>query len=367
MRHYIGSFVLAVAAIVYIWLVGGAQISGKWDYRISLLPSVGDGSSRFAFTCPLFESWMFAADILFNSTLTNSLKLELKGGWESIYLASSAQFDLLESVYKTARLSASWEWQGVSLSLEVTHWGPGYAPSLTCLQTDSAYLRYRLSIWGDWWKARVRFEDCCTGIEWLDANLILTNMPLCDDFLWNGQLMLSKANGFERLEASIEDLKLCPGCFSLDAKITFTSNEKSLSLSPKLDFLEEACFTLYGQVDQGGRGELVEGLVIKGFRITCSLDGCHGLEIKTTFSPGNLGFSEDEFEYIKLTGCLPTCCGEGTFEATGYFGVSQLPFGLTRMRGEVEFPLSSEAELGSAMTLATTGDPELELWWSIRL
>jgi hypothetical protein len=355
-------------AVACVWTVAGlAQFSGTWDLALTVLPGVAFQETRLELIYAFYETWEASLVAYWDATPMETLTLRLKGSLGGVYFTGEAWFDLLSPAYKSAQATATGVWEEISITWGVTHWAPPYAPSRPCLQTGASYLEYRLEVTWDQGSALIRFEDCCSGTMWRDLLLTLREVGLCCGVTGEASLRFSKEAGFEELNFALRDLTLCPGCFAFDLAVEFTADGKSISMTPKLDFPEDFCFTLYGEVESGpGPGEL-EGLRIQGLRILCGLNDCQEVEFKTAFAPGTLGFTGDEFEYIKVRTCLPGCCGgDGTLETRAYFSSSGGQFGLSRVTVAAEVPLGPGFTVWADGELPATGGMELELGWEVR-
>ena len=354
------------AALLVLWVVAGtAQFSGTWDLSLTLLPTVAFQETRLELLYAFYETWELSLVAYWDDTPVETATLRLKGSSGSLYFSGEAQFDLLSPTYKSAQAIASWMWEGGSLSWAVGHWAPLYAPARPCLQTGASYLEYRLEVRSDRGSVLIRFEDCCSGITWRDLLITLQEIPLCCGLRGSGTVKFSKQAGFEELNFLMQDLALCPGCFVFDLQVSFTTSAKSISITPKLDFPENVCLTLYGEIES--TNATIQGIRVQGIELRCELTDCQEVELKTAFTPGGLGFSGEEFEYVRVATCLPGCCGgAGRLEITAFFATSG-QFGLSRIVIGTEIPLEEGFTVWFEGEFPQAGDPRLDLRWLLKL
>lgn len=359
-----GKFALAgigllIITLVIITLVAAAQPSGSWDFSLNVLPSVSFDYSELTLSFPLWETLegTFALTVREGGPATAAIKL--KGRLGIGYLSSKAQFDLEVPAYKSAGLALSLPWNGIFCTFEATHWAADYAPPHPCLQTSSAYIEYKITLFSSPVNATMRFEDCGNGVTWSDTKIILTPLSLCCDIHGWANFIFSKNNGFEELDVRLQNIPLCLACetpaLKFDLQFRFAANEKVVSIYPKTQFPSDLCVSIYGDIDWEKNS--FKGIYLRGFRISCAFNGCQRIELKTAFTPGTLGFPFEEFESIKIETCLPSCCGEkGALGFTLYFGPHG-QFGLSRLLANAKIPLNSYFLVKAEVEIPAAGEP----------
>ena len=162
---------------------------------------------------------------------------------------------------------------------------------------------------------------------------------------------------------------ICCG-ISFDIAVTFTTDAKTISLTPKLASIGEACFELYADlVSEGGENAdlYLNAIRVDGWKIRCEIADCNYVEYVSFLSPdkaedyGYTDFEEGEFEYMKLGFCGPGCCGgEYTVDIAVYFGSGGTLFDITRIGAEMSIPLMSNFMLN----VKFASDNNLDIGWT---
>jgi|Deesub1362A_J573_1020465.scaffolds.fasta_scaffold06139_4 hypothetical protein len=356
---------LTFAALLF-GVAGLAQISGSWSGTLTLLPSI-DLSTELSLT---YEVAGFTITGIFDFTPSfTGAEFSLSGALGPVELSGVMGFDPTVPAYAYTDLSSSMDFAGVSLSGGIFHgvypYGVDYfektyyplkwtdlhdQTQCGTLQTGSVLMLYTLEAAVDPVSLRVRFSDCCDGIEFYDFLLELEDISLCCGIAYDFDLYFTKA-GFEYVLISIDPLfELCCG-ISVGVTVKFEVDSKTVSPSFSWGGIE-GCVTVWGDL-QKKEGEVgIEGWELYGYKIYCELAECYDLEIVTAFNVdaveaiiGNV-FEDDEFEYIKFGACGPACCG-GTWEldATIFFGGGTL-FDITRFVVDASVPIMDALTVG---------------------
>jgi len=358
------TWMMLVGALSMFFSLGLAQFSGSWEGNMHLLPSVAFDYSTVEIVY-IVAGWKITSISKFTNSAFDTQSFEAAGTLGTIAVTAKGNFDPTVPAYKDAQATGVFSFADLLITTGVHHWAAPYIPAGVCEQTPSSYLEYSFQIAYDPFTVKATFVDCCTGTTFDELVVTVTELSPCCDLTVSGELTFSKANGFESLIVSMKDLVLCPSCIALDISITFTTDEKAVSITPKLDLPVDTCVTIYGDVDFDIDQYLLNGITIHGFAIRCELTDCSYVELKTSLSPGGLGFAEDEFEYFKLHVCGPACCGGDYIgEFTLYFGPDAGPFGLTRIHAQLEFPLHESFSTVIDLDLPIGGDPALDFGWT---
>jgi hypothetical protein len=372
--------VCTVLAVLGFSAFGIGTFSGKWDFSFCTPVWISTNALTINYTD---FGWTFTGALdLVNLTF----KFTTKGAFGPLSFTSNMYFDISPADYNKADLTTSLDLAGMSFSLKVEHWSEDDTPASVCPSVEEGALRYTLTTKVEPISLRVRFVDCCTGTEFYDAKLNLSDLSLCCGITYDVEFYFTKY-GFEYVSFTLENfIDLCCG-ISLDAYVEFGTDYKYVSLTPKFAGIE-ACFTVYGDVmseggEQGGGveepGDLeILGLVIDGWKIRCELGDCSFIEIMTALSPevfyvdseGKIWqrptqseistyglvplFNEDcgEFEYLKLAVCGPGCCG-GTYKAelSAFFGTGGQLFDITKLSASLKVPVMANFTLNLSYSI----------------
>ena len=212
-----------------------------------------------------------------------------------------------------------------------------------------SYMTYTLTMAADPFSATIVFDDVCTGIQFKEATLTMSGISLCCGVTYDAELAFNKCEGFEYLKFSINDVfPICCG-ISFDIAVTFTTDAKTISLTPKLASIGEACFELYADlVSEGGENAdlYLNAIRVDGWKIRCEIADCNYVEYVSFLSPDKAEdygyedvFEEGEFEYMKLGFCGPGCCGgTWTVDISVYFDNGDGLFGISRVKVNASVP-----------------------------
>jgi len=385
-----------VLAVLGFSAFGIGTFSGKWDFSLCPMDSPMIKTNTLTINYTDF-GWTFTGALdLYNM----KFKATAKGAFGPFSLTGNMYFTVDPADYDKADLTTSLDFAGLSLSLKVEHWSADDTPSTVCQDVDEGALCYTITAKVEPISLRVRFLDCCTGTEFLDLKVNLSDLELCCGITYDVEFFFNK-EGFEYVSFTLENfIDLCCG-ISLDAYVEFGTEYKYVSLTPKFAGIE-ACFAVYGAVDyeggeQGGDAEepgdlVILGLVIDGWKIRCELGDCSFIEIMTALSPENFyidpagkiwqrptsteisvynltplfNYGCGEFEYIKLGLCGPGCCG-GTYtvDLSVFFGSGGALFDITRFAASMKVPVMANFSLNiSYSTDLCVGSQSFCIGWT---
>ena len=392
-------------------VVGWAQtVSGSWSGEISLVPSLGLTSTEFELAFTPTDQW------------TLSSRSEFFGAdgwvWQEFSLSGTLEFMDIESfalfgpkapvfLYSQSRMKA--RVAELDLELYSAYVGPdtmdyfsgGPSGGMVAVATaplNSVSLRAEIGIgarltepWAPftitYTGAETHVKDLLVdpfpgGLQFTYLDLTLEGLSLCCDISLDLELYFTKTQGFEYLEVSAENLiQLCCD-IAIDVTVTFTTDSKRLSIEPHWPGVT-GCVKVYGDVQYAA--SLLSGLELYGFEIRCELQECYALELLTAFRPDLFYvvndkllvapthlpfdaeplFKQDEFEYIKISACGPSCCGANWVMSIGAFFQKTTGnlFGLSRFLIEAKVPLMESLSLTSSLEVAIPGGPSLDVGW----
>ena len=207
-----------------------------------------------------------------------------------------------------------------------------------------SYMTYTLTMAADPFSATIVFDDVCTGIQFKEATITLTDLSLCCGITYDAELHFTKCEGFDYIKFSADLFELCCD-ISFGVDVTFGVDYKKVK--PKFSWAGiEGCVTVWGDVQEKVGEVGVEGWELYGYKIFCELAECYSLEFVTAFNVSKVEdiigdvFKGDEFEYISIGACGPACCGgTWTLDATIYFDNAGGLFGISRFAVDTEVPI----------------------------
>jgi len=238
-----------------------------------------------------------------------------------------------------------------------------------------SYMAYTLTVDADPVSAEVVFDDVCTGIQFKEATISLSDLSLCCGISYDAELAFNKCKGFDYLKFSVNDVfPICCG-ISFDMSVKFTTDAKTISLTPKFASIGEACFELYADLESDG-GEnadlYLNAIRVDGWKIRCELAECNYLELVSFLSPDKAEdygyedvFEDGEFEYAKLGFCGPGCCGGNySVDLSVFFDDGGGLFGISRLGADMTIPVMSNFTVNSSFAVKTAGGTTLDVGWT---
>jgi hypothetical protein len=346
-------------------VAGLAQISGSWTGKLQLLPSI-DFSTTLTLTYSV-AGFDITSESKFSSSGFDSQKFSISGSFGPMDVSGWMKFDPTVPEYDSSQISASLDFAGVALSLTVLH-----DTDLTYCQTGSVEMLYTFKASVDPVTLKVRFLDCCDGIEFYDLTLTLDDLSLCCGLVYDFTLYFTK-DGFEYVKFVVDPLfELCCD-ISFGVTVEFGVDYKSVTPSFTWGGIS-GCVTVWGDVQPKIEEVGVEGWQLYGYKIYCELAECYELEIVTAFVPEEVNKHLDpdwiledyEFEYIRFGACGPACCGgTWTLDAGVFFDNGGGLFGISRYKVIASVPIMDNLTLGLEweFDLGATPPTTLTLTW----
>ena len=363
-----------LAALSVFGCLGMAQMfTGSWSASMVILPSVSFTSTTLVLTYDM-AGWAITSTTGYTSSGYTQQDFSVSGTLGALAITGGMEFDPTAVAYESAWVEAVLDFAGVNFDLTITHWDGAYLPSNWsdyCEQTPSALMVYDLVVTADPVMAGITFADCCTGIVFHDLWVSLSGLSLCCGVTYDFEFAFNKVDGFDYVKFSLNDVfPICCG-ISFDIDVTFTVDGKTVAITPKFAGYGEACFELYADLEtEGGTNTdlFLDMIRIDGWKLYCELADCNWLEIVTFLSEekapdyGIYDFEDDEFEYIKLHFCGPTCCG-GTYEvelAVYFTEASNHLFGISRIGADLTWPIADNF----SVTVEFDSNNNLSLSWT---
>jgi hypothetical protein len=333
--------VCTVLAVLGFSAFGIGTFSGKWEGKISLLPTpTALTTNKLTLNYTDF-GWTFTGVLSLLGSTSDTFDISATGAFGPFSINGTMKFDFTPA-YKGTKLVTSLDFAGLGLSFEAYH-GAAYVTDVGC-QTPAQSLKYVLKGSVDPLSVTLTFRDCCTGTEFYSAKITLKGLGLCCGISLDAELYFTKADGFKYLSFSGIEIPLCCGV-SLTAGVKFETNAKTVTTGFKFAGFGDACFTVYADAITEDSAWL--GIEVYGWKIKCSLGDCNYVEFLTALDPeyfvdnNIVAFQGGEFEYIKLGFCGAGCCGgKYTVDISVFFKSSGL-FGISRIAANMSIPIMS--------------------------
>ena len=233
----------------------------------------------------------------------------------------------------------------------VIDWGVLVDPTaLELLVWMPSYMTYTFTVENDIFGIEVIFDDVCTGMQFKEATITLTDLSLCCGITYDAELHFTKCEGFDYAKFSADLFEICCD-ISFGMDLEFGVDYKKVA--PKFSWAGiENCITIWGDVQAKEKPEIgIEGWELYGFKVHCELAECTYIEFVEAFNVDKVEeildenifeAAKGENEYLKFGFCGPGCCG-GTWslDTSVFFSAEVDPtlFGITRFLVETEVPL----------------------------
>ena len=163
-------------------------------------------------------------------------------------------------------------------------------------------------------------NDIC-DLDWGGVTISLDFPFCCADV--TGTVAFD-CGGFKYLALDVDGI-VVPGLpwLTIDAKLMFDFQSKSLTLSPDFDFDPGICFDVYVSVDSSENLKIGD-IHINGIELECEFDYVTFTGISFwggTGKPGELG---SYWEMYKIESNDETCCGALSFETAVFFDAASV-------------------------------------------
>jgi hypothetical protein len=222
--------------------------------------------------------------------------------------------------------------QGLSLYFNLDKYGR--------IQTSSCSLPFTY--------AEARFSiplDCC---EW----------PVYADISWD-------ADGFSEFNISAMDVGGLPFGVSFGGFLTFTTQEKTLEISPSLNLESPECFDFYAGLVWDDAANSLSGIRFYGMGMRCEI-GDIRFRMLYCFDPSTLALIKAPYKaLLGLVWPMIGCCdhpGEGS--VAFFFGENNL-FDLEEILGELIAPVTKDLTLSMLIEYPMTGLPTFTFGWKL--
>jgi hypothetical protein len=264
-------------------------LSLTWDSTLDLTYSLGD--------------WSFESSSGFGKTGWSKQRFEAEGTFGSFTLDSSLRFDPAKTAFKKWVSSVSWEFTAVSLESTFAI-APNYVSLAMAADGEAGDVSFDIEIEfrsrGD---CVLSFDDFCLTIGFPFACVEVAS-----------EILLSRT-GFEEAVFEVSDLAVATG-ITLDVELALELDEKTVELSPSLNFADSACLEIYVDVETSGNVSL-DGISVYGIGLSCDV-GAASFEA-LSYVGRTHKLSGDYWEMYSLSFNEDGCCGPVSGEFAVYF------------------------------------------------
>ncbi len=315
MKRGAGAALGVVAIFCCAVAVSGQSLSGQWNTTIDITPSPVTLTleSQVVITYEV-SGWSFRSDSLFEEVGWSRQTFSSSGMLGLFSLASQATFSpgtpfaLFSQWSSTASLTEGDAIYVATLSL---------TPSAIQLLLDA-----RATLGEVTTHAAMTFGDLIPGgpcaFDWQGVEVEVDFPFAC---AVAAASISFDCDGFDEATFRVNDIAVPTlPWLSLDALLTFSVDQKSLLLSPTVDFLADLCFHVY--VGMGTGANLVlSDLTIDGIAVDCEIGGVE-FRAQSYWGEGSkpdLLSGTPYWEAYRIDTSDTTCCGSLDFDVTVYF------------------------------------------------
>jgi hypothetical protein len=296
------------------------------------------------------------ADELGAKTLATSAGFVL----DTLSFSANAMFDLSSAAFTTATFSVSAPLLDAQLDVSAVLEPGALGAQGTLTATGNSVIRslsvgFNLDAFG-----RIQTTSCALPFTVAEARF---NIPLeaCDTAI-DARIRFD-ATGFSELSLSAPHVGDLPFAISLSSFLTFTLDEKTITLSPSLNLENPDCFDFYAGLEWDADTNTLSELLFYGMGMRCEI-GDVQFRMLIALDPGVLALVKSP--YHSLLGLVwpieGPCSDVGEASLVFLFGTDNL-FDLGEIGGELILPITEHLTLSLSIKYPVTGLPVFILGW----
>jgi len=316
----------------------GPSFSGDWSFDLAIEPAIAfdlDATSTLNLTYSV-GGWDFSSTTTLDESGLARQGFDAVGVIGDIGLSSSLRFKGSSGFTRWSNV-AGWESHGLSFSavFEMTETYVSFSLSASGTVDD-------LVVKSD---IELRSKDGCALL--FSAIDISIDFPLCCTVV-SADVGFT-CDGFEAAAFSVYGI-VVPNLpwLAIDADLSFTMDEKTLELSPMLDFGTFACIELYIDIEPGA-SPAIDEILIYGIGLECEL-GDVSFEA-LSYLDGTHKLNGHYWEMVALSlDSSVDCCGLTSMELAVYFLEGGLRlFDVASFEGSFSLALSEQLAFDMAL------------------
>jgi len=389
------ALVLSLVAVLCLGAASFAQtLSGKWNTTVTIQPA---GSPLLAIKSELvvtysISGWSFSSDTILKDTGWYSQKFDVTGTLGAFTVNSDLVFAPATLAMIQWVTSTELSLAGVDLTAKFVSvpgdtalllTGKGTAGNVDVSATlklgtavyDTYDTGFAYSSVGQFWYAATSNYDGC-GFDFNSIDITVGFPFCCADV--TAEVYFTCA-GFQYADFGVTGIQV-PNLpwFSFDANLHFTTQTKTIVLTPVFNFGNDACFNLYisqaSNVDEDGvviapDSPLTLGdISLNGIDFTCTLGGVTFYDISywgigSIYDKPGILYATPYWEAFKLTTSDDACCGPFSFALTMYFldGSTQL-FDISQVVASMSLQVAQQFKFTTGITLNLDASPTFTKW-----
>jgi len=397
------ALVLSLVAILCLGAASFAQtLSGKWNTTVTITPNPVPPVTLLAIKSELIvtysiSGWSFSSDTLLKDTGWNAQKFDVTGTLGAFTVSSDLVFapstlQMIQWVTSTelslAGVDLTAKFVSVPGDVALLLTGKGTAGNVDVSATvklGSAWYdadgvgTWCTSAYGYplyWYAANPNDAGCDFDFNSID---ITVGFPFCCADV-TAEVYFTCA-GFQYADFGVTGIQV-PNLpwFGFDANLHFTTQTKTIVLTPEFNFGNDACFNLYisqnvAELDDNGQVTVpgfftLGNISLDGIDFTCTLGGVTiydiswwGHEGSSIYDKPGILYATNYWEAFKLTTSDDACCGPFSFALTMYFlnGGTQL-FDISKITASMGLQVAQQFKFTTGITLNLETIPTFSQW-----
>jgi len=389
------ALVLSLVAVLCLGAASFAQtLTGKWNTTVTIIPSPVSLSikSELAVTYSI-SGWAFTSDTILKDTGWKNQKFDVTGTLGAFTLNSDLVFapstlQMIQWVTSTelslAGVDLTAKFVSVPGDVALLFTGKGTAGNVdvsATLKLGSAW--YDSDGVGVWYTSDYGYpqywyagdESCDFDFQSIDITL---GFPFCCADV-TAEVYFTCA-GFQYADFGVTGIQV-PNLpwFSFDANLHFTTQTKTMVLTPVFNFGNDACFNLYisevsnidpdtGSVIAPASPLTFGQFSLDGIDFTCTLGGVTFYDISywgvgSIYDKPGILYGTAYWEAFKLTTSDDACCGPFSFALTMYFkdGGTQL-FDISKVVASMSLQVAQQFKFTTGITMNMDTLPSFTSW-----
>jgi hypothetical protein len=283
---------------------------------------------------------------------------------DALALSGSATFDVPTSSFTDAAFALTAPLLDADLTVSAVVEPGAIGVQMTLTATGDSVIQsltvgFNLDAFG-----RIQTTSCTLPFTQAEARFSLP-LDACDTAI-DARIRFDCA-GLGELSLSAPHVGDLPFAISLSSFLTFTTDEKTITLSPSLNLENPDCFDFYAGLEWDAATHTLSELLIYGFGVRCDI-GEIQLRMLVALDPSVLALVKSPYRsLLGLIWPLAGCCGsDGEASLVFFFGSANL-FDLEEIDAELSFPITNQLTLSLAIEYPMTGLPIISFGWQIML
>jgi len=335
-----GAVCVVLLVLVCFAVSAESSLSGDWSLSVTVDPAAASPISLGTSVEAVYSvgDWSFTSSTSLGASGWSGQDFDASGAWGPFSVSAALSLDPSAIAFKKWSSTASWEYEGVSLSSTFN-----LTPNYVALDLSAGGAVDDLSLEID---IALKSQGDC-GLMFDGVDISLGFLYCCAEI--SSEFSFS-CDGFEEATFSVSDIAI-PNLpwVTLDADLAFELAEKALDLSPSFDLGDFTCFKLYIDVDVNDNVSCGT-ISVYGIGLTCDIGDVSFESLSYVDGTHKLNGSYWEMIAISFDNDA-ACCGLTAGEVAIYFleGGARL-FDVALLEGTLSAALNERTSIDLGMT-----------------